>query len=137
MHVLNQLGIQVLHHLNLLALQLLVVLVGLLRIILLTEVLDQHRVDIAHLDCILHSWGIDQRNCDLSHTIAVVLIEELACLTELLQIPNLGQEHVLLLLLVRRVTLVKLAFSLNHGLKSLLVGTEFVDFNLGTLIVEV
>jgi len=43
----------------------------------------------------------------------------------------------LLLLLVRRITLIKLALRFDHGFQGLFISTKFIDFDLGALIVEV
>lgn len=136
-HVFHQLGVEVFEHLDLLALHLLVVLVGLLCIVLLTVVLDEHRVDVADLHGVLDTWGIHELGSDLGHSRTIACIHGLSGITELHQVADLGVEDILLLLLVCRITLVELPLGLDHGFLRLLVRTELVYLYLGALVVEV
>jgi len=137
MHVFNQFSIQVLENLNLLSLHSFVKLVSLLRVRFLAVMLNQHRVDIAHLDGIFNTRSIHKSQGNLCHAIRVTLIEGLTSLTELLEVSDLSKEHVLLLGFVCGITLVKLSFGLDHCFKGFFIRAEFIDLDLGTLIVEV
>jgi len=137
MHILDEFCVQVLECLDLLTLHLLEVLIGLLWVGFLAEMLDQHRIYVAQLDGIFHSWRVNKGHGDGRHALAVVRIHELPSLTELLKVSDLGQEHVLLLLLVCCVTLIKLALCLDHRFESFFIGAKLINFYLSALVIEV
>ena len=75
MEAVHELRVQVLEHLDLLALHPLVVLVRLLRVRLLAVVLDHHGEDVTHLYSVLYSWCVDKTTCDMCHLVAISLIK--------------------------------------------------------------
>ena len=89
-HVLHELRVQVLEHLDLLALHPFVVLVRLLRVRLLAVVLDHHGVYVTHLDGVLHTWRIHKSTCNMRHLVTVPLVKGRTSLTELLEVAYLS-----------------------------------------------
>jgi hypothetical protein len=103
----------------------------------LIEVLDEHGVDIAHLNSIISTWRVYQAHNNCCHAITVTLVQSLTSLTELFEVANLCEKQVLLLQLVGSIALIELPLGLNHSFKSFFVGSKFVDLDLSTLIIKV